>query len=351
MHHETHASGLLTALCEAELRFSLCSVLQWSDDGPPEWIHLLPVGPAVVGRDGRSWRLPDPETIVSAFTAGGMPIVLDWEHATELKAPKGERADAAGFITELSLVRDEGAGRAPGIWGRVEWTPDGATSVRSKAYRWISPVFLHDTDGVIKRLISAALTNRPNLDLFALNHQRSAGSKENDVNEEQLKRLRARLGLAADASAEAVETALNARIDTATRATNLDLVPKTDLDAALNRANVAEGELKKLRDEGHEKAVNAFIEKGKAEGKIAPASEPFYRSLCATAEGLANTQKHYETLPVIVSPEAQAKPAAQGGSGTNEIALTAEEKARCQRLGIDEKVALNVKREEAARGY
>lgn len=344
---------MLIARCDSQrgLVASLCAVLPWSEDGPPEWIQLLPIGPEVIGRDGRAWRLEDADALVAAFRAEGVDLPLDWEHATELKAPKGELAPAAGFIKELDVVRDASAGRAPGIWGRVDWNQGGASSVRSREYRYVSPVFAHTAEGAIKRLLSAGLTNRPNLDLFALNHQQSAPTKtkENDVNEEQLKRLRARLGLAADASAEAVELAMNARIDEAAR-TNVGMVPKTDLEAALNRANVAEGELKKLRDEAHERAVNAFIEKGKAEGKIAPASEPFYRSLCATADGLANTQKHYETLPVIVAPGSQSQESAPK-TAAGDVTLTAEEKARCQRLGIDEKVALTVKREEAARGY
>jgi phage I-like protein len=139
--------------------------------GAPEWIELLPPGPDIQGRDGRHWRLPDSGAIVAAFREGRIPLPLDYEHATELTAPCGEPSPAAGWIEDLEL-------RANGsIWGRVAWTDKARAMVNSREYRFISPAFLVErATQVIRKLISAALTHHPNLDLAALNRAGDHGT-------------------------------------------------------------------------------------------------------------------------------------------------------------------------------
>lgn len=135
----------------------------------PKLVQLLPIGPAIQGRDGRAWTMRDAAAVVRNTE---LPMVLDYEHATEIKAPQGEPAPAAGWITGLELV-PVGNAREPGIWGRVVWTERGRQSVVSREYRSLSPVFQHtkSTAEVVK-LLNAALTNRPNLRMTALNqHQ------------------------------------------------------------------------------------------------------------------------------------------------------------------------------------
>jgi phage I-like protein len=147
-----------------------------AEDGPaPEWIELLPAG-VFVGRDGRGpYRLSDPEAVIAGTRDLGMHagIPIDYDHATDLAAPHGRPAPAAGWIRELA-VRD-GA-----IWGRVEWTRHGAAAVTTHEYRYISPVFEHGHDGEVVRLLRAALTNNPNLYLTAIAAARDASSDEAD---------------------------------------------------------------------------------------------------------------------------------------------------------------------------
>ncbi len=129
----------------------------------PDWIELLPAGPTIEGRDGRQWTLSNPEAVIAATASASKPFPVDWEHATELAAPRGEPAPAAGWVDTFE-VRD-GA-----IWGQVQWTPRARQQIADREYRFISPVFLFDPEsGEIMRLVNAALTNRPNLDLTALN--------------------------------------------------------------------------------------------------------------------------------------------------------------------------------------
>lgn len=130
----------------------------------PDWIELIPAGPLVVGVDGRQWRNDTPDRIVATANSARNPLVVDYEHASEHRAPHGLDAPAAGWIDRLEV---RGAGS---IWGHVEWTAKALQYIAEKAYRFISPVFTFEKDTArIVALVSAGLTNQPNLPLTALN--------------------------------------------------------------------------------------------------------------------------------------------------------------------------------------
>lgn len=131
----------------------------------PDWIELIPAGPAIIGIDGRQWNNDTPERIMSAFTARIHPMVVDYEHASEHRARQGLDAPAAGWIDRLEI-------RAGAIWGHVEWTAQARQRIEAREYRFISPVFTFEkASSRIAALQSAALTNQPNLNLTALNHR------------------------------------------------------------------------------------------------------------------------------------------------------------------------------------
>ena len=138
------------------------------DPTAPEWIELIPAGPLVVGVDGRQWINDAPDRIVAKANEARNPIVVDYEHASELRAPQGLDAPAAGWIDRLEV---RGAGS---IWGHVEWTAKALQDIVEKAYRFLSPVFTFEKDTArIVELVSAGLTNKPNLPLTALNQRGS----------------------------------------------------------------------------------------------------------------------------------------------------------------------------------
>lgn len=119
-----------------------CREIPLDEGEAPEWIQLLPLGPEIVGRDGRAWVMHAPDTVAANSE---IPMVVDVEHATALRAPMGDPAPAAGWVEELRVVRegDEDVGE-PGIWARMAWTQSGAEMVKSKEYRFISPEFLFE---------------------------------------------------------------------------------------------------------------------------------------------------------------------------------------------------------------
>ena len=190
----------------------------------PEWIELIPAA-AVAGADGRAWTNDTPDAFV-AMSAQLKRIpagwCIDFDHQLQLAAgvdKVGGTAPAAGWITELQV-------RSGAIWGRVEWTDIGGEAVSKKRYRGISPVFAFDKNTKrVLGLVSAALTNNPNLNLVALNAARTPAPQENSMN--WIAKL---LGLKDDATEDEIKTALNAFLALCTTlATTLGL----DIKAAL----------------------------------------------------------------------------------------------------------------------
>ena len=279
--------------------------------GAPEWIHVLPAGPEIRGDDGREFRLADPESVIRASLefADGKPRkrVVDWEHATILKARKGEEAPAAGWISEMQS-------RPDGIWARVEWTDRGNWSVESKDYIYVSPVVEHAEGGEILRITSIALTNDPNLSLTALNR---AGAGES-MDKEQLKKIAALLGLENPEGADfaAVEAACRKlageRDEALNRAESPPLakfVPRATYEQALNRASEAERELAE-RERAEEAAeIEAALDKALEDGKIAPAERGYYEAQCRKQGGLAEFREF-----VAARPQIAGGPGAPSGS-------------------------------------
>lgn len=128
----------------------------------PEWLHLAPAG-IFYGRDGRGpYQVKNADAVIAASMAEGK-IALDENHATDFAQSTGVASPARGWFDRLEL-------RPDGIWGHVEWTDSGASLMSDKAYRGVSPVFTHGKDGVVTRILRAALTNTPNIAQLATLH-------------------------------------------------------------------------------------------------------------------------------------------------------------------------------------
>lgn len=260
----------------------------------PEWVELLPAGHIVTGRDGRAWRNSNPQGVVDQFVNRNVDLVIDWEHASEHRAPNGQDAPAAGWVKEL-VVRD-GA-----VWGRVEWTERAIAQLQRKEYRYLSPVFLFTRDeNQIARLSSAGLTNQPNLELTALNQQ--THQEELPVWKELLKKL----GLSEDATEAQAIAALNqiqADLDTAKNresTPSLDkYVPRADFDQAQQRAANAEQTLNTLKKEREDETIETAINQALEDGKIAPATVDYHKAQCRTEGGLERFKTFVESAPAI----------------------------------------------------
>lgn len=297
--------------------------------GAPAEITLLPAG-VIVGADGRRFVNDDPAAVIAAFEAGGLDLPIDVEHATELKGPQGDPAPAHGWIKKLKALN--GA-----IVAEVEWTEDGARLVTSKAYRYVSPAFLHRRDdGRVARLLSVGLTNRPNLDLPALNRTTTPETRMD------LAAIAAALGIATSATDADVITAINSLQSSAKTPDPTKFVPRADLDAALNRATTAEKTLAEQATQATAARSIALIDQGVKDGKIAPASKEHYLALCREAGGYERVEALLKTLPAITAASDLDRRPIDQPAGE----LTAEQKAICANCGITED---DFKKELAAR--
>jgi len=296
----------------------------------PELIQLLPLGPDVVGRDGRRWTMPNPAEVVERTQNRGVVPPIDVNHSTDLLAPQGLESPAFGWIEGLVLQAD-------GIWGRVTWTDEGRALVEKKSYRYISPVFSVLPPDEIGAIFSAALTNRPNLRVRALNNQEHRG-REDGREEEGMKKLLAALGLSETATEDQAIAAVG---DLQKKAANaqgggVDLTqyaPRADLKQMETRALNAENALAEIKKQELEKDAQAAVDQAIKDRKIAPASKDAYLSMCASKEGLEQFKKIVAASPAII-PEGQSAAAGTPPAGGAE--LNAEETELAKKMGYSD---------------
>ena len=188
----------------------------------PEWIQLLPSisGDVETGDARGPYHVTDVNHIIAESFADADRLPIDENHSIDLAAPKGLPAPARGWITEMQS-------RENGLWGKVDWNEAGAELVKTRAYRGISPVIVHDKAKNILRILRASLINKPNLrGMIALN-------QENDDMplQETVAKL---LGLAVDANEAAITAAI-------TTLNDKDAGNATALQSSLSEIGVALG--------------------------------------------------------------------------------------------------------------
>ena len=303
------------------------SALPSPDGQAPDWIELIPAGPTVTGRDGRTWLFDElaQQLVLAAFTGRAIDMVIDWEHATEVAAPQGTPAPAAGWIDKLEI-------RNAALWGHVSWTPRAGEQVAAREYRFVSPVFDYDdTYRRILRLVSAGLTNKPNLVLTALNHENPETQKVAIP-----LALAALLGLDATATDDQAVAAVTQLKATATARNNeqppLDkFVPRGDYDLVVSRATNAEQALATRKAEDHKAVVDTEIDAALKAGKITPATADYYRATCSEQSGLDRFREFVKAAPSVADPSGLGDRKPDGTS----TALNAEQQAVCAQFGID----------------
>ncbi len=308
-----------------------------ASNGAPDFVQLTPVGISFKGRDGRAWKQSRLDQVIALFRENGADLPIDLEHATHKLGEKGQPAPAVGWIKKLEA-------RGASLWGQVDWLETGANAVASKAYRYLSPVFKFDpATGEVVRIVSAGLTNLPNLHLEALNRADDQSTtnpkKEPNMDPEIL----AALGLSAGATTTQVVLAINSIKDVGSvalnRASRLEAqvatpdatlwVPRADHNLALNRVKTFETE----QATRNEAAIVAAVDGAVAAGKVAPASKDYHLAACRQEGGLDRFVAMVGGAPSLVGTAGQgvtaAAPAALQGT-----ALNAEEQAVANQLGM-----------------
>ncbi|MDO9639683.1 MAG: phage protease [Pseudotabrizicola sp.] len=308
---------------------SLSPVLMASDpasQAAPEWIHLLPTanGPIQTDDNRGPYHVEDADAIIAASFADTDRLPIDQNHSTDLAAPKGLPSPASGWIVDMQA-------RADGIWGRVEWTREGAAMVADRAYRAISPVVLHDKAKTIFAVLRASLVNRPNFKgLTALNSPQEETTMDN---------IAEALGLKAGASEEDILAAI---------ASSKNKKPEggAAMQASLQAANDAVTALQATVTE-QATQINALTE-----GSARREAEAFVdQAIADKRAGLnASTRAHYVSMHMADATMAKTTieslpklgPSGMGGTPPavlkeGEISLNASQVEAAKLLGIPTK--------------
>ena len=104
-------------------------------------------------RDGRRWKLSDPERLIAAFEADKVDIAIDYEHQADKPTGPGP-VPAAGWIRALA-VRG-GALRAGAEAGSGRMNRARPQDERLGEYRYLGPSFMsHRKQGEIIQLVGA----------------------------------------------------------------------------------------------------------------------------------------------------------------------------------------------------
>ncbi|UNK05833.1 phage protease [Psychrobacter raelei] len=274
--NNTNQSDVITALCR--------SLPSDTNAESGLWLPLIPIG-AFAGRDGRSWNNSDPEAVINNTI---LPFILDIDHASETTP----NTEASGWITKLKIENNH-------ILGLFELNARGKEVIEDKRYKFYSPAFNITKDGVVHALASVGLTNKPNLNVPALNNATTtpnSNQKDTPMDPELLKAL----GLAADADKSAVLEAIKA-LKAAKKAPDLNsFVPQATHTQVVTELNTTKQQLADMQAAKHKEAVETAINTAIADKKIAPADKEFYTSCCSTEQGLADFNKFVETKAPII---------------------------------------------------
>lgn len=179
----------------------------------PDRIKIIPTGHIDSEQgdfyvDEESFRL-----MKSEMARRGIDIVIDYEHQTL----KDVQAPAGGWIKELFYTPEA-------IVAKVEWTKKAAEYLKSKEYRYLSPVIAcRKNDKKAVRLHSLALTNTPAINgMFAIANKAGGAACIGTAKKEaatggqkmemDMNKLIGLLGLPADATQEQVSAALEEKL-------------------------------------------------------------------------------------------------------------------------------------------
>lgn len=359
-----HGERMTKSLQHSNLTLALAAA-----GSPDGWIMLFPFGTSQ-GRDGRGpYHLKDMAAVIAASTADSIDIAIDRDHQFDI-LPPGSEKPAAGWIKQMQA-------RADGIYGLPEWTPRAQQQLTDGEYRYISPVFFFDRQGVVKKIIRASLVNDPNLEMKAVAAaDRLNQTQETEPMDELLKKLAELLGLGDDATEasvleaiaalKGVDTAVKEAVEAPAEATADEVVEKleehineeveakveAELAARVQKALAAKGAgydpskfvpLKALEDVQKELAsvsarlneqdVDKEVGEATAAGKILPTDDQQKWAKAFAAKDMAGFKSWVKGAPTVVKPGSALAGKKQA---VQQVTLDDDQKALAASLGVSE---------------
>ena len=183
-----------------------------------------------------SLNLEDLQQIKTNFDNAKVDGVIDLDHATVFLGT----GEAYGWIKELFFKGDE-------LWAKIEWLETGLELIKSRKYKYISPVFLPNTIEQVSAanigwsLHSAALTNRPFMEelgeIKVNNKQNQIQNKEESMTPEEQKKMDD-----LEAKVKELEDKLKEKDDDLEKEKEKGVEAEVDNAIALNKVSAAQKE-------------------------------------------------------------------------------------------------------------
>ncbi|OOH87343.1 I protein [Pasteurellaceae bacterium 15-036681] len=316
-------------------------------------IQLLPYGKfrATDGRptDVEAWYVTDTNgaDVVALANNQRNPLPIDYEHQIIHSKSNGKEAPSAGWMEYLYFTPQ-------GIFADVRWTDKAAEYIKNGEYRYISAVFAYDTNGYVRKIFHAALTNFPALDgmdeamVAASSHFLLNLEEQSEMDKELLAMLSALFGKtnATEAEIKTEVAALSqAKGDSQVALSNVygELAKQTQNVAALTaqagavdpakyvpveQVAALQASFNQLKQTIETDKKSQLIEAALTSGKLTPALKDWATTLSveALSQFIANA------TPVAALGGEQAKGDPTGGEKT--VALSAAEEATAKTLGL-----------------
>ena len=274
------------------------------------------------------------------------PLPIDYEHQIIHSLKNGKEAPSAGWMEYFYFTPQ-------GIFADVRWTDKAADYIKNGEYRYISAVFAYDTDGYVRKIFHAALTNTPALD--GMDEAMVAASvnllqEDNPMDKKLLAALCTLFALKADAS-EADITEKVAALSAAKGDSTVDvldvyakLAEKEQSVAALStevgnpdpakfvpvdQVAALQADFNALKTSVEADKKEALITAALSQGKLAPALKDWAQSLSVEA-----LSAYLEKAPAMAA--LSGEPQAKADPEQKVAALSAAEQAAARALGMTE---------------
>jgi len=298
------------------------------------------------------------QAIIRLAAGRSTDIALDYEHQTLYAEKNGKPAPASGWLDPRSLEwRDDG------LYGSITWTAAASAAIDANEYRYLSPVFPYDANGVPLDLLHLALTNTPAIDEGAAQLAAARMAITHDVNDDdqeidtvKREQLIATLGLASEATDEQIDTAIAAlkaaqadadafrtalgakdyakpeEAVAALRATSTTAAPDMTQFVPVAVYQETTQQLAALKANSNTAELDALIKEGLEDGRIpGQATADWLR-----VQGIAACKAHLDGAPSIAAlktTQTQGKPP-EGSEVKGDGKLTETELAVCKSMGI-----------------
>lgn len=318
---KTNRTTLSLAVLNAQIAntMAVCNAnLSLDEDG---WAQLFPAG-AFKPCDGREVKTKDglwhmdaqkAEAFIAATKAIREKVLIDYDHQTLHTEQTGQKAPAAAWLSSDKMEWREGKG----LYIKPDWTDTAQEHIDKKEYAYLSAVFPYSEDGTPIYLRMAAITNDPGLvgmesvaaltAEYNLNLSRNGvslnlyGYTEDEVLNEQLKKLLERLGITVEGDitpelSTVALTAVDALIENQNKVNDLEdqvatlSAQKGDVDltkfVAIEAYNGVVQQLAALKAGTDEAGIEDVIKTAREEGKIVEAEVDYLTSF-GKQQGLA----------------------------------------------------------------